>query len=351
MICEEVMELIQRHVDGDLTEEETVGMTEHVRECADCAAMLERLRRLSEGLMQLPKITPPFSLVDAILPQLDAIAIPAEAKAADDVPGSVSEPLPPRSSRPVRTYIGRLAAVVALGIAIGVLVFNEPLRLGGSASDNAAVSDTADSDAQPELRMQEKEALTAPAPAAKPHPSYDTLSGSGESPSAESGINDKAAKSKEETSDRFAADSSAQAGGSEKQSRSDSGGKSNDSANKELAAPTSSESPETASEPPPDTGFNKSGTSDQMELTETPAAIMSMSPDRQWKSVASPEGVIKVLKEAGDELFFESPVRHGMPTDVRWNEESTQLFYTFTDEAGNKANYMFDVTTRIETLL
>ncbi|HZG78386.1 MAG TPA: zf-HC2 domain-containing protein, partial [Paenibacillus sp.] len=73
MTCEEVMELMQRHLDGDLNSEEQKRLSEHLDACEDCADMMERLQRVDEDLANLPKGTPAYSLVDGILPRLAQI--------------------------------------------------------------------------------------------------------------------------------------------------------------------------------------------------------------------------------------------------------------------------------------
>ncbi|GFN30302.1 anti-sigma factor family protein [Paenibacillus xylaniclasticus] len=73
MTCQEVMEYMQRQLDGDLNEQEADALTAHTRYCSDCADMFERLKRLSAELDSLPKVVPAYSLVDAIIPQLDRI--------------------------------------------------------------------------------------------------------------------------------------------------------------------------------------------------------------------------------------------------------------------------------------
>jgi|GEM_PF-477110 len=73
MTCQEVMEYMQRQLDDDLNDHEADALTAHTRYCSDCADMFERLKRLSAELDSLPKVVPAFSLVDAIIPQLDRI--------------------------------------------------------------------------------------------------------------------------------------------------------------------------------------------------------------------------------------------------------------------------------------
>ncbi|GGH28041.1 hypothetical protein GCM10008013_29830 [Paenibacillus segetis] len=64
---------MHRYVDHDLNEEESDLLFEHLRHCEDCAEKFELLNELSTQLEELPLVVPSFSLVDAILPKLEAI--------------------------------------------------------------------------------------------------------------------------------------------------------------------------------------------------------------------------------------------------------------------------------------
>ncbi|WP_127576571.1 anti-sigma factor [Paenibacillus barengoltzii] len=73
MKCPEAVEWMHRYLDHDLNEEETSLLFEHMRSCEECAETFALLRKLSAQLEDLPKVVPNYSLVDAILPQLDEI--------------------------------------------------------------------------------------------------------------------------------------------------------------------------------------------------------------------------------------------------------------------------------------
>jgi len=164
MNCQEVMEYMQRELDGDLGDIESAKLREHIRRCADCAEMYERLQRLSAELENLPKVTPPFSLVDAILPKLEEIdraaagggtgadGLPAGAEGIGEKTGSA--PAAPRR-RISRFNLRVLGGVVAAGIVAGVflvtydrdrleedMIGNRALELAssGSASSDASGS-------------------------------------------------------------------------------------------------------------------------------------------------------------------------------------------------------------------
>lgn len=73
MICTEVGELMQRQLDYDLNEQELTTLMNHLSECKACKDLFERLTLLSGSLEQLPRVTPSISIVDSIMPELDAI--------------------------------------------------------------------------------------------------------------------------------------------------------------------------------------------------------------------------------------------------------------------------------------
>ncbi|WP_440111234.1 anti-sigma factor family protein [Paenibacillus sp. QZ-Y1] len=131
MKCEEVVERMHRYLDHDLGEAETAQMLQHVAICPECAENFSLLRALSRELEELPQVSPKFSLVDAIMPQLDAID---EARREQSSTIQEMSPVPAafenlqRSSERktkqkwLNSMVGRMsmgaAAAVVLGFAI-----------------------------------------------------------------------------------------------------------------------------------------------------------------------------------------------------------------------------------------
>lgn len=118
---------MHRYLDQDLDPEETAQMYRHVAVCPACAENFNMLKSLSRDLEDLPAVTPPYSLVDAILPQLDAIDRAREERTEENIKGpAVMVPELKRSGRSAswwgsiagRTVIGTAAAAVILGVAI-----------------------------------------------------------------------------------------------------------------------------------------------------------------------------------------------------------------------------------------
>ncbi|UED73172.1 anti-sigma factor [Brevibacillus sp. DP1.3A] len=83
MTNEEIFELMQRDLDGDLSESEQQLLYRMIQKDADLQLMYNRLKDVSQQLEHLPPVVPPFSIVDSILPKLElAAAKPAAVKSA-----------------------------------------------------------------------------------------------------------------------------------------------------------------------------------------------------------------------------------------------------------------------------
>lgn len=143
MNCVEVMELMQRHLDQDLSEQEEDLLWTHTEHCPDCAAMFERLARLSNELISLPKVVPAYSLVDAILPKLDQIDLQnaaARELVFEQVPVRPTESsVQPPQVLPWTRRLGRhiswktVSGVVAAGLVLGLFVVTTKAPLNNQA--------------------------------------------------------------------------------------------------------------------------------------------------------------------------------------------------------------------------
>ncbi|MCC2685273.1 MAG: hypothetical protein K0R75_2172 [Paenibacillaceae bacterium] len=132
MNCQEVMELMQRSLDNDLKAEENNTMQQHLLHCSDCAAMYVRLQRLSRDLEALPKVKPPFSIVDSILPQLEQLELIHKEEGAASEPGVLAAHLGTvipeavaRKRRFSKLSWGWVGGVVAAGLVLGVFITNQ----------------------------------------------------------------------------------------------------------------------------------------------------------------------------------------------------------------------------------
>jgi anti-sigma factor RsiW len=110
MNCKEIMELMQRYIDHDLMEAEQESLFVHLQDCPDCAASFEQLQILSAELSSLTKVTPPFSIVESIMPRLAEI----DAEAA----GFEAASLTPKHRAPNRVFSWKIATGFAAAAVI-----------------------------------------------------------------------------------------------------------------------------------------------------------------------------------------------------------------------------------------
>ncbi|MGF7046064.1 anti-sigma factor RsiW [Paenibacillus sp. DS2015] len=131
MNCPEVVEWMHRYLDYDLSQKETADMFEHIAVCAECADTFRVLKLLSRELEALPIVVPKYSLVDAIMPQLDALDRARKEKSAslDNIPAEMTPtPIPQLKDRR-RRFMGSTAGraligVVAAGVILGVAILD-----------------------------------------------------------------------------------------------------------------------------------------------------------------------------------------------------------------------------------
>jgi hypothetical protein len=172
MMCQEVIELMQRYLDRDLDDIEYAQMLGHLKQCPDCTGLFQRLMTLSNELENLPKVTPAFSLVDAILPRLQHIE---PASAADHMAaGLASEAVQLQVLQNENVTVTELegwrsrmrgfvstkivGGVVAVGLILGFFVFEQQQQhsmenadglLTPSAASSSKATDSAKRDSSP----------------------------------------------------------------------------------------------------------------------------------------------------------------------------------------------------------
>lgn len=239
MNCSEAVEWMHRYIDHDLDEEQSSVLFEHLEGCAECSENFALLREISAKLEDLPKVTPPFSLVDSILPQLEEIdrarregGAAFEALPATMVSGEATSELSRndrrRQSGPRR---GRVYRVGALGVAaaaiLGLFIYQyEPQHVpeaemasraaqdrsaeetastmndSGDALNDAGGSAPADQKGDGAGPGNEPQADSgAPVSEAKPPSSETSVPPSREAKDADSGRGEKDAAPSEETGD------------------------------------------------------------------------------------------------------------------------------------------------------
>lgn len=89
MTQDDIHDWMQRDLDNDLSVEEKRILQTKLAENPEYMLQYERLQKISDGLANLPRVTPPFSIVDALLPQLEQSQVTPE-------PAAVTRTTPPR---------------------------------------------------------------------------------------------------------------------------------------------------------------------------------------------------------------------------------------------------------------
>ncbi|WP_135546602.1 zf-HC2 domain-containing protein [Paenibacillus cymbidii] len=160
MTCETILTLMQLSVDRELAEDEQSVLDAHLASCPECAALYGRLLRLSHDLEQLPKVVPPISIVDSILPKLEQLDVPA---------GGEGVRRKPATSGGFRSFLPswRLAgSLTAAAVVLGIVLFQLTLPQH-TANDMATNAEKASA--------PQAQAGSGAAPAAKSkEPSSDT---------------------------------------------------------------------------------------------------------------------------------------------------------------------------------
>jgi len=139
---QEVNELMHRYLDDDLSGDEAALLEEHLRHFPANSAMFERLKQLNSDLEQLPKVTPPISIVDTILPRLEREGLWNEESVPSTEPNGLQSDHPagvivPRvgKSRRFGTAYRWFGGAVAAGIAL--TLFITTLGPGTTTNDSA----------------------------------------------------------------------------------------------------------------------------------------------------------------------------------------------------------------------
>ncbi|WP_400164121.1 hypothetical protein ACAF76_013980 [Brevibacillus sp. TJ4] len=173
MTDDELWELMQRNLDNDLSPEEQQVLFTVLDKEPLLKQKYDRLQQVSQRLAELPAVTPPFSIVDSILPKLESAAANPAALAAEsqeDAPTEVKRLLAQTSKgarrKPAYAWLARMGSVaVAACLLVGVLVLsdNANKQLEDDVSHNGATV--------PPLESEEPPAIYGPP---VPPPSTDT---------------------------------------------------------------------------------------------------------------------------------------------------------------------------------
>lgn len=353
---QEVNEYMQRYLDGDLSEEETAQLEQYLRNAPASAAMFERLKRLNSELEQLPKVTPPVSIVDMILPQLESERMVKEGGASDSaaVSGDAAGPALP-GERPNPARRGRYAwiaagSAVAASIAFTIWIAGSP-EMGVNTAEHAAsgYSGSATSSAagaSPSVPLSgAAESANMASPGAIMRSTRDDAS-SGQSPAAEkqkaedAGITPTPVAGEPLDGDSeqihffLHVDQNAPVSGS---------GESTEEA-RPLSEPPGEEAGESVEGAPGSSG--EAGIFGWIESAATGSPDASKVAEIQ----SEPEGgqFIRITDRLGRELYV-SETYDGVIRDVVWSEDSARLEFDVTDAAGGTENFRVVIDLKADT--
>ncbi|WP_338551992.1 zf-HC2 domain-containing protein [Paenibacillus sp. KS-LC4] len=339
MNCQEVMEYMQRELDGDLDEYERATMTSHFKQCPDCAAMFERLKNLSAELENLPHVTPSYSLVDAIMPQLEQLAFEAAGSAPE--PQETATPKRRKTPNRVASFkLRQLTGVVAACLVAGTFIisYNAGWFDGSQSSDD--------------MRQTEASATAADSPIAN----YDTsevrqfvaidpqASGEVKSESLDTGMSFKKSIAGQD------GDDSNQDGGSAVGNSSSEAGASDVGSASGLTAPDSSHA---NSDTGTDTRISQAPAEEDGKLLEGRADEPEKAP-LAAVAVVSADGVysaeivgyaIKIYEASDHKLLLETARKNGQIANLSWSEDNKILNYEIHLESGGIEKYAVDLNT------
>ncbi|MUT66638.1 hypothetical protein GOM71_11935 [Paenibacillus sp. NEAU-GSW1] len=316
-----MIEYMHRQLDGDLDEQEQQLLLKHTRQCPDCAAMFERLKKLSSELENLPKVMPSYSLVDAILPQLEMLDGPRFSDAASVE--TVQEQARDKGNGSVaarrRRWPAWISGVAAAGAVAMFFVISYSGGMFQSVSKDEAASSTA-AEAQPAAALQQNSASDEEN-VLEPY-SFDLQYGK------EVGVEsmDKApAAADESTSNKLKTDSS-----EDQKAKSFTGDVIDNGAETTVTVNKSAKS--------------VAGETDKSEERAAAADTVASSDGVYVASAKEPGNAVQISK--GEDIVFKSTVKSGKVTLLSWSEDNSKLTYEVQlDDKSGVETYIVDIAT------
>ena len=113
MNCEDIRELIDPLIDGELLGHEQRLLDEHVTACPDCQALVSEAQKLRAAVRSVPRIAAPQSLRSSISDQLDTVDLDLASKGRQS-----------KSFR-IATHVAALAAGVVLTLLTSQFVVRQ----------------------------------------------------------------------------------------------------------------------------------------------------------------------------------------------------------------------------------
>jgi hypothetical protein len=372
MTCHEVIEYMQRQLDGDLDEVETDNLMKHIKHCPDCPEMYGRLQRLSAELENLPKVSPSYSLVDAIMPDLERIdTAAARQDGREEAASAYGSRAKPRKRLTDRFSFRVMSGVIAAGVVAGLfLVTNPPASLDhadqSQALESADSSNTSatgsDDSGGDQLAMEEKIADSdADRSVAAESADSSTADRAADNSAADGAANKSTDSSK--LPDPSDSDGDAGSGDAPSVSMPSGGERSSNSLQHDAAVPYADGSQGNNSagqaDSKPDSGETaapkmeveeQSGTSMGIMAQPAPARNEALSPNGAYNTVVSDTGITVYEADAGG-VLFEKNVTEGTVSIVGWSADSKTVEYRVQTPEGAEDHYVIDVLEGTEKKL
>ncbi|QAY66341.1 anti-sigma factor family protein [Paenibacillus protaetiae] len=388
MNCQEILEYMQRSLDDDLNALEHELMMSHIRNCPDCSDMYERLTRLSRELESLPKVTPRYSLVDAILPRLaqldeerntavsrlegDAEHQGAAAAEGETVTGAAAANKPRTGGRFWRRRftagLASAAVVAAVFIALynlqgqhpfaGLSAWNDAAESVSPSQANKSLSASTGSTA-PQLRKEAKgtDVQDVEAQSVEPYSANRSSDSAGsadqggspeQTPAAAAGPGGTSDPEQDNVSSLFVDGGSLNAVQQDDQFPAGSFGSSGNVGSGSVSSTNqpnmSIQQSDQENGSKPDAKSGVSG--DQQPLVAIPGPIQAQSADGRYSAVAVGYTIKVFMNDGG--LVFETDRKNGKITDLKWDDSDTVLTYVVELDQGGKEKYQIDLTAKTD---
>jgi len=315
MNCHEVMELMQRQLDEELTEAERELWTAHSKQCPDCTEKLELLKLVSLELTSLPKVTPRFSLVDAIMPELDRLD---SLKEQENTSASVPNKVIPMNTKSKKFSWKTFSGVVAAAAVCGIFIATYPFGSDADKSEGAL----------PIVASQFLEGRVAPNGLETP---FAASNNPGNNKVGEVGTESYPA---ENSADRLTKTDAKQHVTAENEDSIK--GLSNEEGQMQSSADSDNAE-----------NFNKitthvTGKGVYRNNEELPYSHISMSPNEQFVASVISNSVV-VQTASRDDVIIETDRKNGRLMNFKWSEDSNSLTYEVHLDQGAIITYEIDL--------
>ncbi|WP_256710686.1 anti-sigma factor [Paenibacillus sp. FSL H8-0548] len=328
------MELMQRQLDDDLDESENEVLMNHTRQCPDCAAMFERLKLLSAELTSLPKVMPSYSLVDAIMPQLERLELFAQSEATTEPANDLElrEAAGRRMKRERRWPSMRIVGgVIAAGIVAGLFLVTYKPGVNWDLS-TAEILSTASNNSAADMANEEPKGLAFKMP--------DSSNGASSSEVKTEAMN------KDNKLYGISTDPKVRSSEAEESTQQYESSSIFDPPKFDASTGSESAVPEQQSDGSLD---EKSIATDDFQGEQGFAAhnVSVMSPDELYDATVEMYK-IRISTTSDQEIVYTSPRKNGELINLSWSEDSSQLTYEVHIEQGAIEKYVIDLATLTE---